>query len=134
MQELQELQELHLASADRSAALTWDTSAFYSTESLQETEHLVAPEGLAGVYTGPVDLQNTAATGKTRLAAFGEISLKMMPRLTVSAAVHSERTHYDNVTELAPISRRSRARTGPTQPCCRDSGSPTRRMSANSST
>jgi iron complex outermembrane receptor protein len=75
--------------------------------------HLRRPDlGLPGLFPGPVNLQNTAVSGQTRLGTFGEVSLRVMKRLTVSAGVHSERTHYHAVTELAPILRSEGADSG----------------------
>jgi outer membrane receptor protein involved in Fe transport len=99
------MQELRLASADPSAFLTWDAGVFYSTEHFRDAEHLTAAHGLPGALPGPVDLQNTAVSDQTRLAAFGEISLRMTKRLTVSAALHSEHTQYEGVTEFPPLLR-----------------------------
>jgi outer membrane receptor protein involved in Fe transport len=97
------MQELRLASTDPSASLTWDAGVFYSTEHFRDAEHLTAAHGLPGVLPGPVDLQNAAVSDQTRLAAFGEISFRMTKRLTVNAALHSEHTQYDGVTEMPPI-------------------------------
>jgi len=97
------MQELRLASADPSASLTWDAGVFYSTEHFRDAEHLTAAHGLPDFLPGPVDLQNAAMSDQTRLSAFGEISLRVTKRLTVNAALHSEHTQYDGVTEMPPI-------------------------------
>ena len=98
------MQELRFTSADPNATLTWDAGAFYSGESARQPQHITAAQGLPGlVFPGPVDLANTAVTSQTRLATFGEVLVRMSRHLTVSAGVHTERTHFDAVTELAPI-------------------------------
>jgi len=97
------MQELRLASADASASLTWDAGVFYSTEHFRDAEHLTAAHGLPDALPGPVDLENAAVSDQTRLSAFGEISFRMTKRLTVNAALHSEHTQYDGVTEMPPI-------------------------------
>ncbi len=97
------MQELRLTSADPNATLTWDAGAFYSSQSARQPQHLTAAHGFPGVFPGPVDIANTAVASQTRLATFGEVSVRMSNHLTVSAAVHTEHTHYDAVTELAPI-------------------------------
>jgi outer membrane receptor protein involved in Fe transport len=103
------MQELRLASTDPSASLTWDAGMFYSTEHFRDAEHLTAAHGLPGVLPAPVDLQNAAVSDQIRLAAFGEISFRMTKRVTVNAALHSEHTQYDGVTELPPILRSASA-------------------------
>ena len=99
------MQELRLASTDPGASLTWDAGVFYSTEHFRDGEHLTAAHGLPDVLPAPVDLQNAAVSDQTRLAAFGEISFRMTKRLTVNAALHSEHTQYDGVTEFPPMLR-----------------------------
>jgi outer membrane receptor protein involved in Fe transport len=97
------MQELRLSSTDAGASLAWGAGVFYSTEHFRDAEHLTAAQGLPGVLSGPVDLQNAAVSDQTRLATYGEISLRVTKRLTVNAALHSEHTQYDAVTELPPM-------------------------------
>jgi len=104
------MQELRLASADPNAVFTWDAGVFYSSDRIHDAEQFTAPAELAaeisaGLPPGPVHLQNTALKSQTRLAALGELALRVTQRLTVSAGLHGERTHYDAVTELPPIVR-----------------------------
>jgi outer membrane receptor protein involved in Fe transport len=98
-------QELRLASADPNEVVSWDTGLFYSTDRVRDSDQFTAAQGVPGQFLGPVDLQNTGVSGQTRLAAYGEVSLRMLERLTVSAGLHSERTHYSAVTELPPVLR-----------------------------
>jgi iron complex outermembrane recepter protein len=98
-------QELRLASADPNATLTWDAAAFYSSEHIHDEDHWTSPAEAAADFglPGAVDVQNTALETQTRLAAFGELSLRLTKRLTVEAGLHTERTHYDAVTEHPPF-------------------------------
>jgi len=97
------MQELRLTSSDPNATLTWDTAAFYSTYHVRWAEHLTGTNGLPDLYPAPTDLSQVTSGAQTRLAAFGEVALRMTNRLTVSAAVHGERTRYDAANELAPL-------------------------------
>jgi iron complex outermembrane recepter protein len=97
------MQELRLTSSDPSATWTWDAAAFYSTYHVRWAEHLTGTNGLPDLYPAPTDLSQVTSSAQTRLAGFGEVALRMTNRLTVSAAVHGERTRYDAATELAPL-------------------------------
>jgi outer membrane receptor protein involved in Fe transport len=97
------MQELRLASSDPNATLTWDAAAFYSTYHVRWAEHLTGTNGLPKQYPAPTDLSQVTSGVQTRLAAFGEVALRMTNRLTVSAALHGERIRYDAANELAPF-------------------------------
>jgi iron complex outermembrane receptor protein len=97
------MQELRLASPDSSAAFTWDAGAFYSTYHVRWAEHLTGAHGVPGVWPAPTDLAQVAVGAQTRFATFGQVSLRLTKRMTLSAAVHSERTRYDAANELQPI-------------------------------
>jgi outer membrane receptor protein involved in Fe transport len=102
-QQLMFMQELRLTSPDPNATLTWDAAAFYSTYHVRWAEHLTGTNGIPGQYPAPTDLSQVTSGAQTRLAAFGEVALRMTNRVTVSAAVHGERTRYDAANELAPL-------------------------------
>ena len=97
------MQELRLTSPDSSAASTWDAGAFYSTYHVRWAEHLTGAHGVPGVWPAPTDLEQVAVGAQTRLATFGQVSLRLTKRLTLSAGVHGERTRYDAANELSPI-------------------------------
>jgi iron complex outermembrane recepter protein len=97
------MQELRLSSADRNATLTWDAGAFYSNEQFRDEDRITGAQGLPGeTPPGPIDFREVAVSTQDRLAAFGEVSLRVTKRLTLSAALRSERTHYNGVTEVVP--------------------------------
>ncbi len=99
------MQELRLTSADPNATLAWEVGAFYSTESGREGDHTSGAQGVPGLFPAPVNLENTMVSSQGRLAALGELSVKLTKSLTVNAALHTERTHYDAITELPPVLR-----------------------------
>ena len=97
------MQELRLSSADRSATLAWDAAAFYSNEQFREEDRITGAQGLPGeTPPGPIDFNEVAVSTQDRLAAFAKVSLRVTKRLTLSAALRSERTHYNGVTEVVP--------------------------------
>jgi hypothetical protein len=97
------MQELRLTSADPGAAFTWEAGAFYSTDHVRSAEHLTGANGVPGVWLAPTDLEQVSTGAQARLAAFGEVSLRMTNRLTVSAGIHSEHTRYEAENEQPPI-------------------------------
>jgi iron complex outermembrane recepter protein len=96
------MQELRLTSPDPGAAFTWEAGAFYSTSHVRSAEHLKGANGIPGVWPAPTDLEQVATGAQTRVAAFGQVSLGLTKRLTLSAGVHSERTRYDAENEQPP--------------------------------
>jgi outer membrane receptor protein involved in Fe transport len=96
-------QELRLTSLDPGAALTWDAAAFYSTEHVRWADQLTGANGLPGLAPAPADLVQVATGTQMRLAAFGQLSLRLTKQLTASVGVHGEHTRYDATNELAPF-------------------------------
>jgi iron complex outermembrane recepter protein len=95
------MQELRLRSADPSASFAWDIGAFYSTMRLSNTQELV---GALGVYSLPgTYLTETARSDQTRLAGFGEVSVRFAQGLTLNAGLHSEYASITTTTEGPPI-------------------------------
>ena len=97
------MQELRLTSADPSAAFTWEAGAFYSTYHVRWSEHLTGAHGVPLVWPAPTDVEQVAIGAQARFATFGQASLRLTKRLTLSAGVHTERTRYDVANELSPI-------------------------------
>jgi hypothetical protein len=97
------MQELRLTSADPSAPFAWDAGAFYSSYHFRGAEHLTGAHGVPGVWPAPTDVEQVAVGVQTRFALFGQVSLRLTKRLTLSAAVHSERKRYDAATKLSPF-------------------------------
>jgi outer membrane receptor protein involved in Fe transport len=95
------MQELRLRSADPNASLAWDIGAFYSSMHLRDTQELIGALGevsLPGTY-----LSETASSDQTRLAGFGEVSVRLAKGLTLSAGLHSEHASITTTTESPGI-------------------------------
>jgi outer membrane receptor protein involved in Fe transport len=90
------MQELRLRSTDLNASLAWDVGAFYSSMRLRDTQNLIGALNewsLPGTY-----LTETARSDQTRLAGFGEVSIRLAKGLTLNAGLHSE---HANITTTA---------------------------------
>ena len=91
------MQELRLRSADPNASLAWDIGAFYSSMHLRDTQELIGALGevsLPGTY-----LSETASSDQTRLAGFGEVSVRLVKGLALSAGVHSEHANITTTSD-----------------------------------
>lgn len=91
------MQELRLRSTDPNALLSWDVGAFYSTMDLSDTENL---SGALGEYSLPgTSLTETARSHQTRLAGFGEVSVRLADGLILNAGLHSEHASITTTTD-----------------------------------
>jgi outer membrane receptor protein involved in Fe transport len=91
------MQELRLRSTDPSASLAWDVGIFYSSMRLRDTQNLMgalSAWSLPGTY-----LTETAWSDQTRLAGFGEVSVRLAKGLTLNAGLHSEHANITTTTE-----------------------------------
>ena len=94
-------QQVRLTSAHPEDRLTWLAGAFFSSD------HSHIPDRLVGtIATGPIpepiDTGNETTIDKSSLEAFGELSLKMTPRLTLSTGLRAGHTRYEGVTQQPP--------------------------------
>jgi outer membrane receptor protein involved in Fe transport len=97
------MQELRLRSADPDASFAWNVGAFYSSKRLWDTDTLTGP---FYQYTLPGTVAtDTARSDQSRIAAFGEVSIRLTRRLTLEAGLHGEHTSITAVTEVPPILR-----------------------------
>jgi outer membrane receptor protein involved in Fe transport len=91
------MQELRLRSADPNASLAWDIGGFYSTMNLRETQNLA---GALRQFSLPGSfLTETARSQQTRVAGFGEVSVRLAKGLTLNAGLHSEHANITTTTE-----------------------------------
>jgi outer membrane receptor protein involved in Fe transport len=90
------MQELRLRSADPTASLAWDIGAFYSTMDLRDTQNLT---GALGTLSPGRFLTETARSQQTRLAGFGEVSVRLATGLTLNAGLHAEHASITTTTE-----------------------------------
>jgi outer membrane receptor protein involved in Fe transport len=91
------MQELRLRSADPNASLAWDIGAFYSSMHLRDTQELegkLAVVPLPGTY-----VSKTAWSDQTRFAGFGEVSVRLVKGLALSAGVHSEHANITTTSD-----------------------------------
>ena len=91
------MQELRLRSADPNARLGWDFGAFYSTTDVRTTQNS------AGASLPGGSLTETDRSQQTRLAGFGEVSVRLPKGLTLNAGLHSEHASATKTTESPPI-------------------------------
>ena len=97
------MQELRLRSADPDASFAWNGGAFYSSKRLWDTENLTGP---FYQYTLPGTVgTDTARSDQSRIAGFGEVSVRLARRLTLEAGLHGEHASITAVTEVPPILR-----------------------------
>jgi outer membrane receptor protein involved in Fe transport len=97
------MQELRLRSTDPEASFAWNVGAFYSSKRLWDTETLTGP---FYQYTLPGTVgTDTARSEQSRVAGFGEVSVRLARRLTLEAGLHGEHASIVAVTELPPILR-----------------------------
>jgi outer membrane receptor protein involved in Fe transport len=95
------MQELRLRSADPDASFAWNIAAFYSSKRLSDTDILTGAlyeYSLPGTY-----LSDTARSDQSRLAGFGEVSVRLARGLTLEAGLHGEHASITAVTEVPPI-------------------------------
>jgi outer membrane receptor protein involved in Fe transport len=94
-------QEVRLTSIPSDDRIAWLAGAFYSSSHSFIPDRLVGTSGLTGPM--PIDIGNQTTIDKTSLEAFGDISLKMTPRLTLSTGVRVGHTSYDGGNPLQPF-------------------------------
>jgi outer membrane receptor protein involved in Fe transport len=90
------MQELRLRSTELDAPLAWDIGAFYSSMRLRDTQNLLGALSeipLPGTY-----LTETVWSDQTRLAGFGEVSVRLAKGLTLNAGLHSEHAKITTTT------------------------------------
>ena len=97
------MQELRLRFADPDASFAWNIGAFYSSKRLWDTESLTGP---FEQYTLPGTVAtDTARSDQSRIAEFGELTVRPTTRLTLEAGLHGEHASIAAVTEAPPILR-----------------------------
>jgi outer membrane receptor protein involved in Fe transport len=105
-------QELRLNSADTEARLAWLAGAFFSSNHTSITDRLV---GIFPYSTSPIavptDIGDETIIDKTSLEGFGDVSLKITTRLTLSAGLRVGHTQFNGNTQLAPAFHASDADT-----------------------
>jgi outer membrane receptor protein involved in Fe transport len=97
------MQELRLRSADPGASFAWNVGAFYSTKRQWDTDTLT---GALYEYSVPgTYASDTARSDQSRVAGFGEVSVRLAKGLTLNAGLHSEHVSTTTATEVPPILR-----------------------------
>jgi iron complex outermembrane recepter protein len=93
-------QEVRLASPELQETLSWLVGAYYSSARSREAwSPLVS---LLPGAPGQPDAGIATVSRETQLAGFGQIGLRLMRRLTATAAVRIARNSYASVTEAPP--------------------------------
>ena len=95
-------QQVRLASAHPEERLTWLGGVFFSSSHSHIPDRLVGTIAQTGPIPIPIDTGNETIIDKTSLEAFGDLSLKMTPRLTLSAGLRIGHTSYEGVTQQPP--------------------------------
>lgn len=93
-------QEVRLTSTYPEARLTWLAGTFFSSNHTHISDRVV---GTGVPLPGPIDYGNETIVEKKSLEAFGDVSLKMTPRLTLSAGLRIGHTEYHGGTTVPPI-------------------------------
>jgi outer membrane receptor protein involved in Fe transport len=95
-------QQVRLTSAHPEDRLTWLAGSFFSSDHSHIPDRIVGTAALVGPIPMPIDTGNETVIDKTSLEAFGDLSLKMTPRLNLSAGLRIGHTRYEGVTQLPP--------------------------------
>ena len=105
-------QELRLTSAEAEARLAWLAGAFFSSNHTRIPDRLV---GIVAYWNSPIpmpiDIGNETTIDKTSLEGFGDVSLKMTTRATLSAGLRVGHTRFDGDTQLPPTFHAAEADT-----------------------
>jgi outer membrane receptor protein involved in Fe transport len=95
------MQELRVRSADPDTSFAWNVGAFYSSKRFLDTNNLT---GALYEYSLPGTYANdTARSDQSRVAAFGEVSIRLARGLTLEVGLHGEHASIAAVTEVPPI-------------------------------
>jgi outer membrane receptor protein involved in Fe transport len=95
-------QELRLTSADAEARLAWLAGAFFSSNHTRIPDRLVGMFAYFGPIPTPIDIGNETSIDKTSLEGFGDVSLKVTPRLTLDAGLRVGHTRFAGDTQVPP--------------------------------
>jgi iron complex outermembrane receptor protein len=95
-------QQVRLTSARPEDRLTWLAGALFSSSHSHIPDRLVGTAAPVGPTPEPIDTGNETIIDKTSLEAFGDFSLKMTPRLTLSTGLRIGHTSYEGVTLQPP--------------------------------
>jgi outer membrane receptor protein involved in Fe transport len=96
-------QELSFTSADPNARLTWLAGAFFSNNHNRISDRLVGMFAYFSPIPAPTDIGNETIIHKTSLEAFGDVSWKMTPHLTLSGGLRVGHTRFEGDTQLPPV-------------------------------